>query len=179
MLHALLADQTPHSRKSLLTSLATNSVGFGAPASQFRRLDRRHLLLPCNRSALSANCPDLIAAEAGHTDVVLAFEDELDISLFEAGGAAKLGELAGGRDEVIDEIVSYIEEDLHDCQYDGGGRSKVEVEGGDLGAGLPLQLPESIYFPRLGRTPRERARPASSSTIPFHPRWIPIRSRAW
>lgn len=100
--------------KLFISGFPTRKGNFIATAGQFGRLDRRHLLLPRDRSALSAHRADLIAAETRDADVVLAFEDELDVSDFEAGGAAELGELAGAGNEVVDKVIGGIEEDLRD-----------------------------------------------------------------
>lgn len=42
----------------------------------------------------------------------MALEDELEIADVEGRGAAEFGEAAGGGDEVVDEIVGYLEENL-------------------------------------------------------------------
>lgn len=100
---------------SLIPSFATSSNSsnnFTPTSGQLSSLNRHHLLLPSDRTTRASHSSDLIAAETGNTDVVLAFEDELDIADLEGGGAAELGDFAGGGNDVIDEFVCYVEEDL-------------------------------------------------------------------
>lgn len=82
------------------------------PTRQLGRLNRHDLLLPRDGATLSAHGSDLIGAEAGDADIPLAFEHELDVADFQAGGTPQLGQLAGGRDDVVDEVVGGVEDDL-------------------------------------------------------------------
>jgi hypothetical protein len=43
---------------------------------------------------------------------VLALKDKLDIAELKGGGASKFGDLAGVADEVVNEVIGYVENDL-------------------------------------------------------------------
>ena len=67
---------------------------------------------PALRRLRASSSAHLIGREARNADVVLAFENHLDIAGFEGRTATKLAELAGGGNEVIDEVVGDLKEDL-------------------------------------------------------------------
>ena len=55
---------------------------------------------------------DLVGREARDADVVLTFENHLNVARLESRAATQLAELAGGGNEIIDEVIRDLEEDL-------------------------------------------------------------------
>lgn len=108
---------TPHSFLTRLldstrTRSRTRTPAFPATTCQLGRLNRQRLLLPSHGTGGASDGTNLIAAETRDTDIVLTFEDELDVADIEGGGGAELGELAGGGDDIVDEVIGYVEDDL-------------------------------------------------------------------
>ena len=81
------------------------------PTRNLSGLYRTHLLRPSLRRLELLHGTDLVGSVAWHTDVVVAFEDELNVANLEGGGVAKLGETAGAGDDLVDEVIC----DLEDC----------------------------------------------------------------
>ena len=75
----------------------------------FCRLHGTHLLRPSDAGLNFLHGSELIGGVAGDADVVVTFEDQLQIADFELLGAAKLGETAGCNGDVVDEFVGYVE----------------------------------------------------------------------
>ena len=78
-------------------------------------LDGTQLLGPSLRGLDLLDGAQLVRGVARDADVVVAFEDQLQVANLEGGRGAQLGELAGGGDDLVDEIVGDLEEGL------GGG----------------------------------------------------------
>lgn len=85
------------------------------PPRNLTRLHRAHLGDPPLGRQKLAHSADLVRGVAGDADVVVALEDELDVADLEGLGAARLGALAGGCDDLVDELVGDGEDAL------GGG----------------------------------------------------------
>lgn len=66
------------------------------PPRDLRSLDGTQLLGPSLRGLDLLHGAQLVRGVAGDADVVVAFEDELQVADLEGGGGAQLGELAGG-----------------------------------------------------------------------------------
>lgn len=62
----------------------------------FRSLDGTQLLGPSLRGLDLLHGAQLVRGVARDADIVVAFEDELQVADLEGGGGAQLGELAGG-----------------------------------------------------------------------------------
>jgi hypothetical protein len=62
-----------------------------------------------------ADGTDLIAGVAGNADIVATLESELDVADLEDLGATFLGVLASRLKDLIDEIISDIEDRLKLC----------------------------------------------------------------
>jgi len=82
------------------------------PPRNLRSLDGTQLLGPSLRRLDLLHRAQLVRGVARDADVVVAFEDELQVADLEGGGGAQLGELAGGGDDLIDEVVGDLEEGL-------------------------------------------------------------------
>lgn len=99
----------------LLLTLPTHpssSSQIRLPPRNLRSLDGTQLLGPSLRRLDLLHRAQLVRGVARDADVVVAFEDELQIADLEGGGGAQLGELAGGGDDLIDEVVGDLEEGL-------------------------------------------------------------------
>jgi hypothetical protein len=57
-----------------------------------------------------AHSANLVRGVAGDADVVASLERELDVADLEELGAALLGVLAGGLQDLVDEVVCYLED---------------------------------------------------------------------
>lgn len=97
--------------------------------SDLRSLHSRNLLHPACGGMVAADGAQLVGGIAWDADVVVALEDELEVAELEVGGAAELGDFAGGGDDLVDEGVGEVEEDLFGCWLVGRGRE--EVSGGE------------------------------------------------
>jgi len=82
------------------------------PPRNLCSLDSTQLLGPSLRRLDLLHGPQLVRGVARDADVVVAFEDELQVADLEGGGGAQLGELAGGGDDLVDEVVGNLEEGL-------------------------------------------------------------------
>ena len=94
------------------------------PTRNLARLNRTHLIDPPLRRLELANSADLVRGVARDTDVVVALEDELDVADLEGLGAAGFGALAGGGDDLVDELVGDGEDSLM-CVSFGASRKMV------------------------------------------------------
>lgn len=81
-------------------------------AGKLRSLDSGHLVRPALRRLRTSSSAHLVGREAWNSDVVLTFEDHLDVARLESRAAAQLAELTGGGNEIVDEVVRNLEEDL-------------------------------------------------------------------
>lgn len=76
-------------------------------------LDGVHLLSPALRWLELAHSADLVQRVAGHSDVVVALEDDLDVANVECGTGPDLGEAACSSDDIVDEIVGQSQDGLN------------------------------------------------------------------
>ena len=77
--------EEPLGSSSILDAVDHACPGTCTPTPRkFSRLNRTHLLCPTSSRLRTTDGPNLIAAEAGNPDVVLSFEDELDITNVES-----------------------------------------------------------------------------------------------
>lgn len=85
---------------------------FGLPLRDLGGLDGGHFLGPALGGLGFLDGAEVVGGEAGDAHVVVAFEDELDVADLEGGRGAQFGETAGGRDDVVDEVVGHLEDEL-------------------------------------------------------------------
>jgi len=55
---------------------------------------------------------DLIRSISRHANVVVAFQNELDVANLEIGGVTELGETTRRRNDLIDKVICYLEDGL-------------------------------------------------------------------
>jgi hypothetical protein len=55
---------------------------------------------------------DLVAGVTWNANIVVAFEDELNIADFECLGASSFGTLASSSNDLVDKLIGYIEDAL-------------------------------------------------------------------
>lgn len=72
-----------------------------------------HLLSPSLGGLNLSHCSELIGRVARDTNVVIALQNDLDVTNFESGGLAEFGKFAGGDDDVVNKFVGNVEENLH------------------------------------------------------------------
>ena len=82
------------------------------PTSDLSGLHGAQLLRPGLRRLHLLDGAQLVRGEARHADVVVALEDHLQVADFQLRGIPQLGQAAGGDDDVVDEVVGYLEERL-------------------------------------------------------------------
>ena len=76
-------------------------------------LNGRHLLSPALSRLRLLYGTQVVSCKARDAHVVVAFQDELDVSNLESGGWAQFGETAGCGDDIVDKVVSHLEDELH------------------------------------------------------------------
>lgn len=82
------------------------------PTHNLRRIHRTHLIRPALRRHNLAHSPHLIRRISRNTNVVVALENDLDIADVELWRVAELAKLARVADDVVDEVVSELEDGL-------------------------------------------------------------------
>ena len=97
---------------SVLLVIFVRFLVFAAPTSQLGSLHSAHLLCPPLGWLHLFHSPYFVGAEAGNADVVLSLQHHLQVTGFEGGAVAKLGELACGRDQVVHEVICELQKDL-------------------------------------------------------------------
>jgi hypothetical protein len=81
-------------------------------AHHLGRVDRFHLVHPTCCWHDLAHGTHFVGSVARNADVVVALEDELEIADVKLGRLAQLAELARAADDVVDKVVSELEDRL-------------------------------------------------------------------
>lgn len=85
--------------------------------SDLSRLYRTHLLRPALRRLELLHSPDFVGSISRHANVVVAFQNELDVADLERGGVTELGKTTSARNDLIDEVIRYLKDGLEEqCQ---------------------------------------------------------------
>ncbi len=82
------------------------------PTHHLGGVDGTHLVMPRRGRVDAPDDARLVERVAGDADVVVALEHRLDVANLERRVRPELGELAGRRDDVVDELVGELEEGL-------------------------------------------------------------------
>ena len=91
---------------------STESLSCCSSSCKLGSLDCAHLVNPSWGWLWSPDSSDFVCGETWNTNVVLSFEDDLDITTFETVGTSEFGEFAAFADDVVDKFVHDLEEDL-------------------------------------------------------------------
>lgn len=140
--------------------------------SQLGSLHRTHLVGPAWRRLWSSHDSDFVGRNTRDTNVVLAFEHNLNVAEFQAARATKFRKFAGGRHKFIDKVIRDSKKDLPKLVEN----KSTERLGKRLG-NILLRLPGQAAHLDLDHKPLEPAHSASSWTVLFRPRSTPKQNR--
>lgn len=123
MNHAVLHIAIPHLRRlphAMLPLVRTSNAPsllsiVGLATHDLRSLNTRHLLQVCGCRLDLPHSSNFIRRIPWDTNVVLTFEDELEIANFKRAGAAQLRQSARVRNDVVDEFVGELQYGLCDA----------------------------------------------------------------
>ena len=90
----------------------TMTLCIGLSPSDLGGLHRTHLLRPSLRRLELLHRTDFVRSISRHANVVVAFQNELNIAYLEGRGVAQLGETTGARNDLIDEVICYLKDGL-------------------------------------------------------------------
>lgn len=82
-------------------------------SSNFSSLNSTQLLSPTRSRLRFFDGTQLVGSVARHADVIVALENELEISKFEGRRLAEFCEAAGCDNDLVDKVISDLEKGLH------------------------------------------------------------------
>ena len=92
-----------------------SALDFRLPTHDLGSLNSFHLFVPSGSRNQLPYGADLVGSISWDADVVVAFEDQLDVADVELGRLAELGKLASIGKDGVDEVVSKLKDCLKDC----------------------------------------------------------------